>query len=174
MGAQLGELDAMTRQLGEQRRDGLVRCNHLKLPSAVRLAWGACGADGVPDRRERITADRRVAVRRGEEHDLARAETGDQLPRRPERDHPPEIDDRDSIAEPLGFFHIVGRENDRASLQLERLDELPELPARLRIEARGRLIEEEELRIADECAGEREPLLLATGQRADSRAALLL
>ena len=44
------------------------------------------------------------------------------------------------------------------------LDDFPHAPARLRIEARGRLIEEEQVGLIDERAGEREPLLLSAGE----------
>ena len=57
---------------------------------------------------------------------------------------------------------------------LELVDQVPELAARLRVEAGGRLVEEEQLGIADQRAGEREPLLLPARQRADARVALLL
>ena len=42
------------------------------------------------------------------------------------------------------------------------------------IEPGGRLVEEEQLRVADQRAGQRQPLLLAAGELADPRVALLL
>src|SRR5688500_9075749 len=83
------------------------------------------------------------------------------------------VDDRDPIAQTLGFFHVMRRQHDGAAAGAKHANELPELPARLRDEARRRLIEEEELRITYECARERETLLLSSGQRADARARLL-
>ena len=57
---------------------------------------------------------------------------------------------------------------------LELVDEVPELPPGLGIEPGRRLVEEQEVGIADERAGEREPLLLSPRQRADPRVALFL
>ena len=46
----------------------------------------------------------------------------------------------------------------------ELREQVPQLAARLRIEARGRLVEEEQIRIARERARHGEPLFLAAGQ----------
>ena len=43
---------------------------------------------------------------------------------------------------------------------LEPFDEIPQLPPRLRIEARGRLVEEQKIRIAHQGASQRQPLFL--------------
>ncbi len=93
----------------------------------------------------------------------------DQLPRRAERDHFAVIDDRDAVAQNLGFVHVVRREHDRAAVRLEVGDQIPELAARLRIETGGRLVEKEQVGIADDRAREREPLLLSARQLADAR-----
>ena len=53
-------------------------------------------------------------------------------------------------------------------------DLLPELQPALRIEAGGRLVEEQQLGVADQGAGDRQALLLAAGELADARVALLL
>jgi hypothetical protein len=68
----------------------------------------------------------------------------------------------------------VGREQDRAARALEFFDQLPQLTPGLRIEPGGGLIQEQEIGIADERAGQREPLLLAARERADARPPLLL
>src|ERR1041385_5404378 len=60
-----------------------------------------------------------------------------------------------------------------AALPLPVLDQVPELPPRLRVEPGGRLVEEEELGIGHQRAGERQPLLLAAGELADPGVALL-
>ena len=52
--------------------------------------------------------------------------------------------------------------------------EIPELPAGLRIEPGRRLVEEQQVRIADERAREGEPLLLSPRERADPRVTLFL
>src|SRR5262252_1374478 len=46
------------------------------------------------------------------------------------------------------------------------MDLVPELPSRLRIDARGRLVEEEKLRARQRAGPERKPLLPATGELA--------
>src|SRR6267378_505199 len=69
---------------------------------------------------------------------------------------------------------VVRREEDGATRVLEPPNDLPQLPARLRIESRGRLIEEEQLGAAHERAGDGEALLLAARQRRHACTALLL
>ena len=92
----------------------------------------------------------------------------------PTGDHLAVVHDRHAVAEPLGLVHVVRRQQDRPAGALELVDEIPELPARLRIEAGRRLVEKQQVRIADERAREREPLLLSARERADARVALLL
>src|SRR5689334_21645719 len=84
------------------------------------------------------------------------------------------VDDRDAIAEPLGLVHIVGREQDRAARGLELLDEVPDLAARLWIEPRRRLVEEEQIRVADDRAGDGQSLLLPAGQLTNPAVTLLV
>src|SRR5436309_3243288 len=59
------------------------------------------------------------------------------------------------------------------ALGAERAQDVPELAAVLRVEADGRLIEEEQLRVADEGAGHGQALLLAAGELADVGVGLL-
>ena len=68
---------------------------------------------------------------------------------------------------------VVGGEQDRAATRAEALDQLPELSAGLRIEPGGGLVEKEELGVADQRAGEREPLPLTSRELADARPRLL-
>ena len=56
----------------------------------------------------------------------------------------PPVDDRDFIAQQLGFFHVVRGEDDGLAARLDGLDELPEIAPRLRIEARRGLIQEQQ------------------------------
>src|SRR5258705_1304504 len=95
-----------------------------------------------------------------------------QLTRRSQRDHVTVIHDRDAIAKALRFLHVVRRKNDRPAFRLEHRDQVPQLPARLRIEAGRRLIQKEKLRISDERARDRKPLLLSTRQSSNTRVAL--
>src|SRR5690242_16104484 len=65
-------------------------------------------------------------------------------------------------------------EDDSTAFGFKALDQLPKLPARLRIEPGGRLVKEKKVGIAHQGARERQPLLLAAGEPADARIALLL
>ena len=57
------------------------------------------------------------------------------------------------------------RHHDRAIFGAEFLHEIANFEARLRVEAGGRFVEEEELRIVDQREGDREPLFLSAGER---------
>src|SRR5205085_3053384 len=116
----------------------------------------------------------RSPVTEGELHHLFRAERSDELARGAERDGLPVIDDCHAVAEHLRLIHIVRREQYGASLTFQLDDEVPELAPRLRVESRRRLVEEEQLGITNDGAGEREPLLLSSRQLADARSAFLL
>ena len=67
---------------------------------------------------------------------------------------------------------MMGDEEDGHAALADRLDEVPRLAACLRVEARGQLIEDRDLRFADEREGNREALLLAAGQIPILRVAL--
>ena len=71
------------------------------------------------------------------------------------------VHDRDAVAQVLGLFHVVRRQQHRAALGLEPLDEVPQRAPALRIEAGRRLVEEDQLRIVDERQRDRQPLALA-------------
>ena len=66
----------------------------------------------------------------------------------------------------LGLVHVVGADQDRDAAGGERVDLLPELAPRLRIDARGRLVEQQQLRLVEHAGGERQALLPAAGQLA--------
>ena len=53
-------------------------------------------------------------------------------------------------------------------------DDVPELPPRLRVEAGRRLVEEQQLRVADQGARDRQPLPLPAGELDDVGPGLLL
>src|SRR6266850_2505386 len=97
-------------------------------------------------------------------HDVLAAERGDKRSGGAEGDHLAVVHDGDVVAEPLGLVHVMRRQEDRPAAASQVPDDLPELPPRLGIEARRRLIEEEEIGIADEGAGDGEALLLPARQ----------
>src|SRR5215210_3538566 len=122
---------------------------------------------------QRQLVERRVCRKRELEHVL-RPETGDERPRGALSDGASVVYDRDPVAQPLGFVHVVGGEQDGSAVRFEAVDQIPELSAGLRVQARGRLIQEQELRVAHQRAGEGQALLLAAGELAHPRRRLLL
>src|SRR5206468_11976255 len=61
------------------------------------------------------------------------------------------VQDRDVVRELLRLVEIVRGEEDGPALPLEVSNQRPEFPPGARIQARRRLIEEEELWLADQC-----------------------
>ena len=81
------------------------------------------------------------------------------------------VDDEDAVAQRIGLVEVVGGEEQRgAVLGVQAADVLPEVGAALRIEPRGRLVEEQQPRHVDEPHRDVEPTPLATGQGADDPA----
>ena len=64
----------------------------------------------------------------------------------------------------LGLVHVVGRDEHGDAFRREIVDLVPELAPRLRIDAGGRLVEQEETRLRQDAGAEREPLLPAARQ----------
>ena len=75
--------------------------------------------------------------------------------------------DHHAVGEVLGLLHVVGGEHDRGAQLLEPLDHVPGLAAGRGVEARRRLVEEEQLGVADDPDADVEPPLLAARERAD-------
>ena len=98
--------------------------------------------------------------------DVLGPKRGDELARGSESNPLPVVHDGHTVAEPLGFFHIVGGEQNGSTCGLQSFYQAPELPPRLRIEAGGRLVQEEQLRVAHQRAGQGEPLLLSSREAA--------
>src|SRR6185437_103722 len=93
---------------------------------------------------------------------------GDERRRRALGELAPSVDDLDAIAQALGFVHEVRREEDRLALAQQRAQLLPHEVARLRVEAGGGLVEEEQVRIVHERAREHQPALHAAGELFDA------
>src|SRR6185369_534889 len=66
----------------------------------------------------------------------------------------------------LRLVHVVGRDEEGEPLGGERVDLLPELAARLGVDAGRRLVEQQQLGLVDQAGGEREALLPAAGELA--------
>jgi len=140
--------------LGEERRyDGHER---FRVERPVGSAGMAALHTGK--REESILAQHRI---RCEFDDVCRVERRDQIRGRAERDQASAVDHGNPVAEAFGFVHVVRRQQDRSAVRAELGDVLPELQAALRIEPGGRLVQEEDLRVAYECACDCEALSLS-------------
>src|SRR5512134_2649230 len=144
----------------EQRRDGDVRlgCRHQDL--GVRPADGPDSGDGA----QGIVLDR--SVRKLHLDDEVAAKRRDQLGRRSQRDPLSVVDDGHPVAEPVRFFHVVGRQKNRTPQRTVAEDRIPDVKPRLRVEPRRRLVEDQELRVPHEGACQGQPLPLAPGELA--------
>ncbi len=97
-------------------------------------------------------------ISRDADRDDVRADRGLQLRGTPLGHDLALIDDRDALAQLIGFFHVLGREEDRHLLFLVQAAQvLPHRVPRLRIEARRRFVEEEDARVMHEARAEVEP-----------------
>ncbi len=71
------------------------------------------------------------------------------------------------FAQRVGLVHVVGGEDDGLALAVVIADDVPEQQAGLRIEAGGRLVEEQHFGIVHHGAGDGEALHHAAGEAAD-------
>jgi hypothetical protein len=95
--------------------------------------------------------------------DLGRGAAGEQLA----------IGDVGDVVAALGLVHVMGRDEHGEAARGERVDLVPEGAARLRIDAGGRLVEEEQLRLVERRDGKREALLPAARKSAGELAPAL-
>src|SRR2546423_8719587 len=105
--------------------------------------------------------------------DLGGRRGADQVGRRADRDDLAASENRDAIGQALGLVEVVSREHDRLAEAAEGAQRLPGLAARVRIEAGRRLVEEDQLRVADEGKAEVEAAALAAGEAPHELVALL-
>ena len=83
----------------------------------------------------------------------------------PARDNASRTDEQQLVAA-VGFIHDVARYDDRRAAIRERSEVAPELDPEEGVDADGRFVEEQDRRVVDEGAGEREAPPLATRERA--------
>ena len=67
-----------------------------------------------------------------------------ELLRRAEREQLAVVDDREPVAELVGLFHVVRGEEDGLAVAVQLAEDLPQRDATLRVEAGGRLVEEQD------------------------------
>ena len=84
------------------------------------------------------------------------------------------VDDGEPVAQALGFVHVVGGKQHGAAGALKLAHDLPQLAPALRIEARGRLVEKKNFRIAHQRRRDRQPLPLAARELSHPGVGLLL
>jgi hypothetical protein len=92
--------------------------------------------------------------------DLRRRLRGRQLRRCSDGDDLAPAENGDAVGELLGLVEVVRREEDRLAERPQRANRLPRRAPRGGVEARRRLVEEDQLGIADERDGEVQPPLL--------------
>ena len=74
------------------------------------------------------------------------------------------VDDGDAVAEALGFFNIVGGQQDGFLFATQFFDDVVNFAANLRVEAGRGFVEKHDFRIVDQRHGQGEALLLAAGK----------
>ncbi len=75
------------------------------------------------------------------------------------------VDDREPVAELVGLLHVVRGEQDRLAVGVELAEDLPERDAALRVEAGGRLVEEEDRGSVHDRPRHHQPLRHAARER---------
>jgi tetracycline repressor-like protein len=118
-----------------------------------------------PRRRREL---RRVA--QGDDHALA-ADLGLELGGRAGRDHAAGVDHRDAVGEPVGLLQVLRGEQERGAAVHEAAQHVPQLVARARIQAGGRLVEEQHRRCGDQARRQIQPPAHAAGVGARQPAA---
>ena len=108
----------------------------------VEVAVGRTVTDGVGARSMRFSARGRVE---GEDRAV--------------------VDDRDPVAELVGLLHVVRGEEDRLPVVVQLAEDLPQGDAALRVEAGGRLVEEQDRRAVHDRPGHHEALGHAARER---------
>ncbi len=159
---------------GRDGQAGLAqRDQHVGGP--VRVRQGGVHAAGLR-REDRLLAEHpaydgdRVAGRRGSDHaqlERGAADRGLQLVRGALGDLGAAVDDRDAAGQLVGLVEVLGREQHGAALADQLADRVPHLAAGARVEAGGRLVEEDQRGPGDQAGREVEPAAHAAGELPD-------
>ncbi len=97
-----------------------------------------------------------------------------ELERGAARDQLALVEDVDLVGEPLGLLEVVRRQHDGDPVGAQLLEQLPHAAADLRVQPGGRLVDEHQLRTADEGEREAEALLLSAREPPVRRPAALV
>ncbi len=143
------DLDRRTIELVEQRseRSDVSRTGDLQGEFLI-VAGGP--AEGVGGRFESLEVGELQA-------DVTARDATLQLSRASLRDQPPVVEDGDPAGELIRLVQVLGREEDRDPIGHEVADDLPHGEAAARVETRGRLVEEDDARVAHQGHREVEP-----------------
>src|SRR6266704_1447797 len=101
----------------------------------------------VPDRDDRLGARARLELIHG-----------------PRGEYLAVVDDRDLLAQRLGFLHVVRGQQDRLPLGVQHPQDVPEVSPGLRVEPGGRLVQEQHVRPVHQGPRDQQPLGLPAGQ----------
>ena len=131
------------------------------------LATSGIGGEPVPGRLERLALEQEPDPQDGPEAqpllDVGDAALGQDLAA---------VDDRDAGAQLLELGQDVAADQDRLAHRAQLAEQLAQLDPGARVEARGRLVEQQHLRIVDERVGQAQPLLHAAREGLDVGVAL--
>ena len=162
-GPQVGERQVALGQPGGERGD-------VGRASAVRRCGTRPASHSSTAAIERLAERGDVEAGRRAEADLLAAAGGHQLGRRAAGDEPAPVDDHDPVGHLLRLVEVVGGEQHAHAGRAQLADELADELAAGDVDARGRLVEERHLGLADQRERERQPLLLAARHLPPGRA----
>ena len=69
-------------------------------------------------------------------------------------DHPAVVDDRDPVGQPVGLVEVLRGEQDRCPVRHDAADDLPQCAAAARVQAGGRLVQEQQVGSDDDAGRE--------------------
>src|SRR5436190_17443850 len=115
-----------------------------------------------------------AAASYGKFNHVVSTEPRNQLRGRALRYHLPMVHDRQTVAEALGFVHVMGGEEHRTPVTLKSANDVPQLAAALRIEAGRRLVKKKYIGRPHQSGCNCEPLPLAAGKFAHPCVGLLI
>src|SRR5258708_33376069 len=106
----------------------------------------------------------RAGVVRGKYDGALRAVSADELLRLVDVDDPSALDDCYPVAQPFGLLHQMSGQKDRLAALANTTHQVPDRAPRLRIQPSGQLVEKHQLWVVDQRKGNKQPLLLASGE----------
>src|SRR5579863_4528809 len=143
----------------EQCGDRQMRLLHVERDQAFILSHRFDARQGAPCRKSCT-----VASAHRKFHHMMSAQPVDQISGRSFGDDLAMIDNCQPVAQAFGLVHVMRGQQHRAAIALEDANDVPQLASALRIESRGRLIQKQNFRIADQRGRNRQTLPLPTRQ----------